>query len=69
MELYSGRSRNDPRLSKPLPCAQCGQGLSHPAWSEQLGETRVRHLWSCRACGYEFETTVFFPPQSVPKAA
>jgi hypothetical protein len=20
----------------------------------------VRHTWSCEACGYEFETTVFF---------
>jgi len=69
MTIHPGRLRNDAGLSKPLPCAQCGHGLSSPAWSEELGQERVRYLWSCQACGYEFETTVFFAPQSVPQAA
>ena len=68
MAFQSSRSQNESCLSKPLPCAQCGHGLSAPTWSEELGEQRVRYLWSCRACGYEFETTVFFA-HSVPKAA
>ncbi len=67
MDLHS--ARNDPRLSKPVPCAQCGHGLFSPAWSEELGQARVRYLWTCHTCGYAFETTVFFPPQAVPKAA
>jgi hypothetical protein len=66
MRLHSDRSRKEPSFSKPVPCAQCGHGLSSPAWSEEIGAARVRYLWSCHACGYEFETTVFL---SVPEAA
>jgi hypothetical protein len=32
-----------------------------PEWSEYLGPHRVRHLWECEACGYQFETLVVFP--------
>jgi hypothetical protein len=31
-----------------------------PEWSEHLSEHRVRHLWTCDACGYRFETVVAF---------
>jgi hypothetical protein len=31
-----------------------------PEWSEHLNEHRVRHLWTCDACGYRFETIVAF---------
>jgi uncharacterized protein (DUF983 family) len=41
-------------------CPQCGEGLLAPDWSEYLNERRVRHTWSCEACGYAFETDVFF---------
>ena len=41
-----------------LACAQCGEELSMPEWSEWLDNARVRHLWTCSACGYAFETTV-----------
>ena len=41
-------------------CAQCGHPLAAPDWSEQIGPRRVRHLWSCTACDYQFETTVYF---------
>ena len=42
-------------------CPQCSTWLLAPNWSEYLNERCVRHTWSCDACGYEFETTVFFP--------
>ena len=29
-----------------------------PEWSEWLDSARMRHLWTCSACGYAFETTV-----------
>ena len=41
-----------------IACAQCGEDLYMPEWSEWLDNTRVRHLWTCDACGYAFETTV-----------
>ena len=41
-----------------ITCAQCGESLSMPEWSEWLDSARVRHLWTCSACGYAFETTV-----------
>jgi hypothetical protein len=41
-------------------CPQCSGLLLAPEWSEHLSERCVRHAWSCEACGYEFETAVFF---------
>jgi rubredoxin len=41
-------------------CPQCRAWLLAPNWSEHLSERCVRHMWSCEACGYEFETAVFF---------
>jgi ribosomal protein S27AE len=41
-------------------CAQCGESLFLPEWSEYLSKHRVRHLWECEACGYKFETLVAF---------
>ena len=47
--------------SRPLiACAQCGDRIYVPEWSECLEGGRVRHLWQCEACGYTFETTVHF---------
>lgn len=43
-----------------LECAQCGNALFLPEWSELLDERHVRHLWTCDACDYRFETTVRF---------
>jgi ribosomal protein L37AE/L43A len=42
-------------------CAQCGAALIAPIWVEHLDERHVRNLWSCEACGYKFETSVYFP--------
>ncbi|HLL28840.1 MAG TPA: hypothetical protein VKT73_14480 [Xanthobacteraceae bacterium] len=47
-------------------CAQCGETLFAPTWSERAGERRVRYLWSCTACGYQFETTVYLSPLKTP---
>jgi hypothetical protein len=47
--------------SRPLiECAQCGERIYMPEWSECLDRSRVRHLWHCEACDYAFETTVHF---------
>jgi hypothetical protein len=47
-------------LGELTPCAQCGEALVAPTWSEHVSERHVRHLWECEACGYEFETAVYF---------
>jgi hypothetical protein len=53
------------RISGPsVPCAQCGDTLLAPEWSEYLDECRIRHLWSCDACGYRFESLVCYPPHA-----
>lgn len=49
------------RLVTGLECAQCGEYLIAPDWSEYIHERRVRHLWKCEPCDYSFETTVSFP--------
>lgn len=41
-------------------CAQCGAPIAAPDWTEHVNERRMRHLWSCEACGYEFETSIYF---------
>jgi ribosomal protein L37AE/L43A len=41
------------------PCAQCGEAIVAPTWSEHVDERCVRHVWECEACGYEFETAVY----------
>ena len=48
------------RARPALECAQCGNQIYIPEWSEWLDGCRVRHLWECEACGYAFETTVRF---------
>jgi hypothetical protein len=42
-------------------CPQCSEWLLAPDWSEYLNDHCVRHTWSCEACGYQFETAVYFP--------
>jgi transcription elongation factor Elf1 len=41
-----------------IECAQCGERIYIPEWSECLDGSRVRHLWQCDTCGTSFETTV-----------
>jgi hypothetical protein len=35
--------------------------LFAPEWSEYLDDRRIRHLWCCDGCGYEFESEVCYP--------
>jgi len=45
------------------PCAHCGDILIAPIWSEHVDRRCVRHVWSCEACGYEFEARVYLSPE------
>jgi ribosomal protein L37AE/L43A len=56
--LDTTRWRTDRSYKQP-PCAQCGKTLIAPTWSEHVSDRCVRHVWSCEACGYEFETSVY----------
>jgi len=47
-----------------IECAQCGGAIVAPKWSEYRSERCVRNVWSCEACGYRFEHSVYF---SAPK--
>jgi len=48
--------------SRPVvPCAQCGEALFAPEWSEYFDDRRIRHFWSCDSCDYRFETMVCYP--------
>jgi hypothetical protein len=60
MELRT-RSQSEIHVRPTNHCAQCGGMLFMPEWSEYLSDCRVRHLWECEACGYQFETLVAFP--------
>jgi hypothetical protein len=47
--------------SRPvIDCAQCGERLYVPEWTEYRDGGRVLHLWRCEACGCSFETAVRF---------
>jgi hypothetical protein len=59
MEL--SRDMSDFVRSRPaIECAQCGERIYIPEWSECVDGCRVRHLWRCDACGTSFETSVRF---------
>jgi transcription elongation factor Elf1 len=65
MQLTQNSKRRETRKphsgARPLiECAQCGEYLYLPEWSECIDRNRVRHLWACDTCGYAFETTVRF---------
>ncbi len=40
-------------------CTQCGADIIAPEWAEHLSDHRVRNVWSCEACEYQFEDTVY----------
>ena len=63
MELRSRNARAFGWSRLAAPCAQCGDTLIAPEWSETVDDRRIRHLWSCEACGYEFETEVTYPAE------
>jgi transcription elongation factor Elf1 len=45
------------RIALPS-CPHCNDLVFAPAASEFVSKTRVRHIWSCEACGHEFSTSV-----------
>jgi len=61
MELRTESPRQRAHARRFNKCAQCGETLFMPEWSEYLDRDRVRHLWVCDSCGYKFETLVAFP--------
>ena len=60
MDRHSRGTAKFSRARRQIACAQCGESLFMPEWSEYVDERRVRHLWQCAACDYAFETTVHF---------
>jgi uncharacterized Zn finger protein len=60
MDLRARETGKSTHQREYVECAQCGNSLFMPEWSELVDERRVRHLWQCDACGYAFETTVRF---------
>ena len=61
MDLGSPMVLRFARAQPMIECAQCGDQIFTPDWSEYLDDRRVRHLWGCEACGYLFETIARFP--------
>jgi len=49
-------------------CAQCGADLIAAEWSEHLSDCCVRNVWSCDACGYQFEDTVYLSVREFTEA-
>jgi RNase P subunit RPR2 len=45
------------RIALPY-CPACHDLLFAAAASEFVSRSRVRHVWSCEACGHEFSTSV-----------
>jgi ribosomal protein L37AE/L43A len=61
MQTRSHHPHDDIHSTPVMPCAQCGRMLFRPEWSEYVNERKVRHLWVCAACDYDFETIALFP--------
>jgi ribosomal protein L37AE/L43A len=47
-------------------CPNCAAYIIAATWSEQVSERCVRDVWSCESCGFEFETSAYFPVQRIP---
>ena len=48
------------RSRSAVSCAQCGDPVIMPEWSEWVDAGYARHLWHCDNCEYAFETRVAF---------
>jgi ribosomal protein L37AE/L43A len=47
---------------KPLHlCPNCSAYIIAAIWSGSVSERCVRNVWSCEACGFEFETAAYLP--------
>jgi hypothetical protein len=62
MELRSESPRKQYVRTRLLNlCAQCGETIFLPEWSEYLDRQRVRHLWECEACGLQVRDAGLIP--------
>jgi ribosomal protein L37AE/L43A len=53
---------------KPLQlCPNCAAYIIAATWSERVSERWVRNVWCCESCGFEFETSAYFPAQRTPQ--
>jgi ribosomal protein L37AE/L43A len=50
-----------------MTCAQCGEALIAPDWSEFVSERLVLNLWSCTKCGDRFQTEAYMPADAESK--
>ncbi len=50
-------------------CAQCRADIIAPEWSEYVTNNCVRNVWSCEACGYRFEDTVYLSGREMADAS
>jgi hypothetical protein len=55
----------------PTLCGQCGADIIAPELSEYLSTGCVRHVWTCEACGHNFEDSIDFaaPLEGVEEAS
>jgi hypothetical protein len=54
-------------LPQQNPCAQCGQPIAFPEWTEQT-PGRTAYLWHCYACDYRFEAVAIFESEQAGEA-
>jgi hypothetical protein len=52
------------KIASSNRCAQCGAAIVAPEWSEHLSEQCIWNVWSCDACEYRFEDTVYLLRES-----
>jgi C4-type Zn-finger protein len=50
-------------------CAQCSADIIAAEWSEYLTDHCIRNVWSCDACGYQFEDTVYLSAREAADAS
>jgi ribosomal protein L37AE/L43A len=50
-------------------CAQCGADLIAAEWSEHVSDYCARNVWSCDACEYQFEDTVYLSAREAVDAS
>ena len=55
-----GCSEGPVKTTSGNQCTQRGALLIAPEWSEHFPDHRIRNVWLCEACGYEFEDTVYW---------
>jgi hypothetical protein len=49
-------------------CVQCCVNIIAPTRAEHLSEHWGRNVWSCDACGYQFEDTIYISTRELTDA-